>query len=279
MTDNCIAVATDFSGRADRAIDRALQLANDRNRKLCVLHALDDMDAENADWSALDRKMQASVGSAEKPGKLEFVYPEGSPPQAIADACKLRDAAMLLIGPARYNSIGDYFLGTSVDYVLRHTTLPVLVVKNRVRAPYDRIVAGTDFSDESAHAIAEAARIFPDAAIHVVHAWHVPFESWNSDAYVADETAEGEGGDMQAFLSKLAQREPRLSKASGELVRGSPVKAIRDALGDEPNSLVVLGSHGTSGWKQAMIGSVTSDLLRYVEADMLVIDTKDPVRK
>jgi len=275
MADQCIAVATDFSARADRAIDRALQISRSQSRKLCVLHALDVVEAENADWSALHRKMRSSVGTDEEKGAVEFVFPEGSPPKAIASACNERDAELLVIGPARYNSLGDYFLGTSVDYVLRHTQLPLLVVKNRVRSPYDRIVAGTDFSPESAHAIIAAARLFPNAAVHVVHAWHVPFEGWNRDAYVADEMVEGEGGKMEKFLRRLAEREPRLSDATSELVRGGPIKAINAGLEKAPGALVVLGSHGNSGWRQAAIGSVTSDLLRFVESDMLVVNTKD----
>ncbi len=274
MPDNCIAVATDFSARADRAIDRALQISKSQDHKLCVLHALDVIDADKADWSELDRKMRATVGSGETAGEIEFVYPEGSAPKAICRVSEERDAAMLLVGPARYNSLGDYFLGTAVDYVLRNTTRPVLVVKNRVRGAYENIVAGTDFSEASAYAIVKAARMFPNAKLHIVHAWHVPFEGWNKDAYVADEMVEGETGKMNAFLEKLTAEEPRLSEATTQLVRGNPIQAIRDGLGRDPNALVVLGSHGSSGWRQAAIGSVTSDLLRFVEADMLVVNTK-----
>jgi len=274
MADKCIAVATDFSSRADRAIDRALQISDAQDQKLCVLHALDTAEADTADWPELNRKMRACVGSDEEPGKLEFVFPEGSPPKAITRICEEREAALLVVGPARYNSLGDFFLGTAVDYVLRNTTRPVLVVKNRVRSPYRNIIAGTDFSDGSAHAIMTAARMFPDAAIHIVHAWHVPFEGWNKDAYVADEMVEGEGGKMAEFRDKLASQEPRLADTTTQLVRGNPTTAIKDGLERDPSALVVLGKHGTSGWRQAAIGSVTSDLLRFVEADMLVVDTK-----
>lgn len=274
MPDKCIAVATDFSARADRAIDRALQISEARDHKLCVLHALDMIDVEKANWAELNRKMRASVGQDEQADTLEFIYPEGSPPKAICRVCEEREAALLVIGPARYNSLGDYFLGTSVDYVLRNTTRPVLVVKNRVRGAYDTIVAGTDFSTASAYAIIEAARLFPDAKVHVVHAWHVPFAGWNKDAYVADELVDGETAEMTAFLERLGEGEPRLTDATSQLVRGNPLQAIREGLERDPNALVVLGSHGSSGWRQAAIGSVTSDLLRFVEGDMLVVNTK-----
>ncbi|MEM7666742.1 MAG: universal stress protein [Pseudomonadota bacterium] len=275
MSTHCIVVATDFSARADRAIDRGLLLSRTMNGKLRVIHALEFSDAENADWSELDRKMRECVGVDSETDTVEFAYPEGSPPKAIAKACEADDVGLLVVGPARYNSLGDFFLGTSVDYVLRHTSKPVLVVKKRAAKPYSQIVAGTDFSAGSAHAIVAASRMFPDAAVEIVHAWHVPFEGWQKDSYVAEETAAGEAEKMEAFLQLLIAQEPRLSEATTRLVRGGALQAINASLEHDPGALVVLGSHGTSGFRQAAIGSVTSDMLRCVDADVLVVNTRD----
>ncbi len=276
MTTPTIVVATDFSARADRAIDRSLLLSKSMNAKLRVIHALDLVEAETADHLELDRKMQDCVGTGTESGdNIEFAYPEGSPPKAIANACEAEDVALLAVGPARYNTLGDYFLGTAIDYVLRHTSKPVLVVKNRAAHAYSQIIAGTDFSVGSAHAIIEAARMFPDAAIHIVHAWHVPFSAWQQDRYVVDETAQGEAEKMEDFLSELMARETRLAEATTELVQGTALQAINKGLKRDPTALVVLGSHGTSGFRQAAIGSVTSDLLRCVEADVLVVNVRE----
>lgn len=274
MPANCIVAATDFSARADRALDRAIQLSRDSGSCLCVVHALDVIDADKADWAALDGKMRQCVGAEPKPGSLEFLYPEGSPPLAIAKACEKKDASLLVIGPARYNTLGDFFIGTAVDYVLRETARPVLVVKNRVRMPYRQIIAGTDFSSASAHAIVTAARMFPKLPVHITHAWEVPFKGLQQDSYVVDETRDGERARMDRFLEQLAETEPALKTATSELIQGNVVHAIRSSLVLDPNALIVLGSHGTSGWRQAAIGSSTSDLLRFIDADMLVVNTK-----
>lgn len=275
MTNSSIVVATDFSARADRAIDRGWQLSREKECAIRFVHALEIDDAESVDRTELDRKMRECVGSEQSEGKIEFAYPEGSATKAIARAGEAEDVGLLIVGPARYNSLGDYFLGTSVDYLLRNTSKPVLVVKNRARGPYRQIVAGTDFSVGSAHAIITAARMFPDAAVHIVHAWHVPFQAWQQDSYVAEEIAQSEQKKMEAFLAEIAAREARLTHATTELVEGTALQAINTGLKRDPTALVILGSHGTSGFRQAAIGSVTSDLLRSVEADMLVVNVKD----
>ncbi|MEM6907259.1 MAG: universal stress protein [Pseudomonadota bacterium] len=274
MTAPLIAVATDFSSRADRAVDRGWQIGRDMAARVRFIHAIELADARNTNRVDLDRKMSECVGASVDDESCEFLYPEGSPPKAIAGACQTDDVALLVVGPARYNTLGDYFLGTSVDYVLRHTTKPVLVVKNRARGPYRRIIAGTDFSPGSAHSILTAAQMFPDAAIHITHAWEVPFKALQQDSYVAAETQQGEAEKMEKFKAALIERDPALANATYNLVQGGPLTAIRETLASDTSALVVMGSHGTSGWRQAAIGSVTSDLLRYIESDVLVVNTK-----
>lgn len=276
MTISCIAVATDFSARADRAIDRALSIGERSGSLVRLVHALDYMEADRADWNALDKRMRECVGDT--PCKTEFAYPEGSPPQAIAEASEAKDVDLLVIGPARYNSIGDFFLGTAVDYVLRYTTKPVLVVKQRPRVAYRHIIAGTDFSAGSRHAILSAARMFPQAQVHVVHGWHVPFEGFQRDSYVAEEVEADARKALDAFMKTLPEEEPSLAEATSALVRGGAFAAITTEFADRcelaSEGLVVLGSHGTSGFRQAALGSVTSDLLRSLKPDVLVVNTR-----
>ncbi|MEM7700791.1 MAG: universal stress protein [Pseudomonadota bacterium] len=278
MTNPYILVATDFSSRADRAIDRALQMGRDRKSPVRFLYVLEPGGKQKPTPDDLDRRMEQCVGypkgTDQGGGPIEFIYPEGSPPEAIAAACEASDVSLLLIGPARYNSISDFFLGTAVDHVLRNTTKPVLIVKKRCRAPIDQIVAGTDFSQGSAHAIIEAARLFPDAAVHVTHAWHVPFEGFQRDGHVADEVEDEGSKHLQEFVAGLTEREPRLADATIGLVRGGAFDAVKDGLKRFPRALVALGSHGESGFRQATLGSNTSDMLRFLDADILVINTK-----
>jgi nucleotide-binding universal stress UspA family protein len=275
---DCIIVATDFSSRADRAIDRALQLGRDTKRAIRFIHAFEPGARNAPGREELDRRMEQCVGypagTDQGGGAIEYAYPEGSPPVAIARASEAEDAGLLLIGPARYNSLGDFFMGTAVDYVLRHTEKPVLIVKKRVRDSYGAIVAGTDFSAGSAHAIIAAARLFPDAHVHVVHAWHVPFEGFQRDGYVADEVASEDARKLDEFMAMLAEREPRLSAATTGLMRGGAFDAVKEGLKTHPDALVALGSHGATGFREATLGSNTSDLLRFVDADILVVNTK-----
>lgn len=275
MSKPTIAVATDFSSRADRAIDRAKLLAEEMDGRLLAVHATNLAADDAPDVSALKLKMHAATGLAEQPDKVAYAFVPGSPPSAICRVCDDSEVSVLAIGPARYNSIGDYFLGTAVDIILRKATTPVLVVKKRAYEPYKQIVAGTDFSAGSAKAIMTAAQMFPNASIHVLHAWQVPFQAFNKDAYVADQTQAEHQKRLDTFMGHLAKYGDNLRNATGEVVRGDAIEAMRKGLQLTPDALVVLGSHGESGFRQATIGSVVSDLLLFLEADTLVVNAKD----
>ncbi len=273
MQTGYIVAATDFSARADRAIDRARQLSLELELGLRVVHALEIEEADAATNSALERRMRDVVMAGPEDG-IDFAFPVGSVPKAIARCTEADDVRLLVVGPARYNSLGDYVVGTAVDYILRHTVKPVLVVKNRPSQPYRSIVAATDFSVASAEAILRAARMFPKAAVHIIHAWHIPLDGWEQDRAIESRTEKDIAAQMEHFVTELAAREARLSDATTQLMRGGPVQAIRKGLQLDPRALVVVGSYGASGLRQAVIGSVTSDLLRQIEADVLVVNPK-----
>lgn len=102
-----------------------------------------------------------------------------------------RGSALILTGVGRHNSISDYFLGTAVDHLIRTTMVPVLVVKQRPHAPYSTLLVAMDLSSCSRKALIRAGEMFTDAALHIVHAFHVPYEGcMPSDEVHAKEQAQ-----------------------------------------------------------------------------------------
>lgn len=274
MTIRTILAATDLSARSDRAIDRAKLLKEEFAAKLRIVHVTNLPADNHPDLQSVEFQMRQATGLEPDGDEVEFAIVAGSPPLAIAQEAERDDVSLLVMGPARYNSLGDYFLGTAVDHVLRHVAKPALIVKQRANSPYTRIIAGTDFSAGSAHAILTAARMFPRAEVHIVHGWHVPFEGLQRDAYVPKEIAETAARQMEAFVKQLCEEEPNLAGVTTNLVKGGAVEALRSELKLKPDALVVIGSHGASGFRQAVLGSSTSDLLRFINADTLVVSTK-----
>lgn len=263
-----IVAATDFSARADRAVDRALMLGRELGRDVDLLHALEYAPGQKVDKRALDKKMCEILppGTGES---IRFAYPEGSVPSAIARYAEDYDASLLVLGVARYNSIGDYFLGTAVDRIIRGTSKPVIVVKNRPHHPYSKIVVATDFSDASKKAIRWALETFPDAPIHVVHAFHVPFQAWNQAPYVAAEIEQ----EAKSRMADLVQELPDAAtqRITTHVFQGNLTSVINSVTEEQGGDLVVVGSQGETGFRHATIGSQANAVLEHSIVDTALI--------
>jgi nucleotide-binding universal stress UspA family protein len=129
---------------------------------------------------------------------------------------------------------------------------------------YDTIVVPTDGSKHArrvAEHAAALAREF-DATIHVVHAVDVqaeagPFSAGGVDEEFVDRLeSEGEKAvaDVEAHV--------RASSVHTQILRGEPSEAILEYAADNDTDLVALGTHGRTGIRRYIAGSVTERVVR-----------------
>lgn len=259
-----IIATTDFSASADRAIDRGIALSKQVSAPLILVHAV---NAAEVDADRLDSQMHSVL--PEQDVEVTFAYPVGNVPTAIADFADNQKASAILMGVARHNSIGDFFLGNAVDHVIRSTSLPVLVVKRRPQMPYGKVAIATDFSSYSLEALQWIANFLPEAALHLVHSYHVPYEAWNKDPYVAEEIRSTAGKSLSQFIEKLD--EGLRGRIQTHIIKSNLSSAVNDVVDQENIDLVVLGSHGESGFRHATIGSQANALLLSTKVDTAIV--------
>lgn len=262
-----ILLASDFSARSDRPLERAAALANDWDAKLVIAHVLEGKAASN-DEAAIERLRDDLPAFA---AGAELVVRSGSTPNLLVTIAAERGSSLIVTGVARYNSIGDYLLGTAVDHIVRNAEVPVLVVCKRADHPYSRIVVATDFSDCSHAALVAAGHLFPEARIDLVHAFHVPYEGWlKSDDvrdYVRGEDQEG----MDRFLAGPTIPAELRDRIDALVEEGETGSVIVRRLRDSGANLLVMGTHGRSGFAHATIGSQAEALLAGVDTDVLMV--------
>jgi nucleotide-binding universal stress UspA family protein len=138
--------------------------------------------------------------------------------------------------------------------------------------PKKHVVVPVDFSDDSFAAVDVAlAMAAGPMAVHVVHvlpdlAVTEPVELWEAIDY----------GKMRE-RAETALRE-RLDASGAEGVRttiliGDPGQAIADYAKEQHTDLIVLPSHGCTGWRRFLLGSVTERVVRLAECPVLVLKT------
>lgn len=273
-----ILFATDFSSRCDRSLERAILLATKWQARLILLHVLEKRratmgdDARRAEEVRLHGLLRAEFG--DHAGETETRIARGPVGDTVVAVSGEIGADLVVTGVARYDELGDFVLGSTVDRLVRYSPVPVLIVKKRARAAYDDIVVATDFSPCSAAALRTAAAMFPKARLHLVHAYHVPFEGLiskdeNRAAFEKEHVAE-----MAAFLSGLSLPDDIAARLSTHVVYGETENAVQSVVEATGAGLAAIGTHGRTGFVAAMIGSIAEAMLGALDCDVLAVRSR-----
>ena len=140
--------------------------------------------------------------------------------------------------------------------------------------PFTKILVGTDFSESASRAVEMAVDVASryGAKLVVVHAWDVP--------------SLGYGGMMQApvdFITPIEEaarqqleeltRELRKTKPDVEalLYRGVAWDRLLAAVDESKADLVVVGTHGRTGIRHALLGSVAERVVRLSPVPVLTV--------
>jgi len=137
-----------------------------------------------------------------------------------------------------------------------------------------RILCPIDFSDASAHALEQAAAIarWSGGTLTVLNVEHPifmpvptlppPFEG------ISDVRLSTVRERMTAFIQAVSMQRV---KTTTMVDVGEPVPKIFEHVASLPADLVVIGTHGASGFDRLMLGSVTEKILRKARCPVLTV--------
>lgn len=287
--------ATDFSGAARHAVDRAARLAHETGAALTLVHVLpgDTLQALRQ-WlgpgHALEQQLHEDARrqlgllvsdlQAHRHVAAQAVCASGSVLDQVHREAEALDAGLLVLGARGAGFLRRLVLGSTSERLLRRTTRPLLVVRQAPHEPYRRVLVALDFSPWSARSIGLARRVAPHARLLLFTAWQVPFEDKLHFAGVGAEAIERY---RQQARAEASQRVHALAAASGLkpadweacIVEGDASRRIVEHEQDKGCDLVVLGKHGQSATEDLLLGSVSKHVLAEGTADVLVSTARD----
>ena len=139
-----------------------------------------------------------------------------------------------------------------------------------------QILCATDLSQASEPAWDEAqrlARLFGAelALLHVVPPLPIPLEGY-FPPQMYQELVEGASREAQAALEGLLARmaEPRV-KARARVEEGPAAQRILDVAREESADLVVVGTHGRTGFGRILLGSIADRVVRVAPCPVLTV--------
>ena len=143
-------------------------------------------------------------------------------------------------------------------------------------APYRAILCPVDFSSGAAAALRTAAElaVAADAPLKVLYATHFeapPYFTESAQMELAKQLVNARLAAQDALASWCEPHLPPGVKGSYEIAERPPVDAIRQAAEQMPGCWIVMGTHGRTGWRRLLLGSVTERTLREAGAPVLTI--------
>lgn len=218
-------------------------------------------------------ELQELVAGLSREAQVVCHVVPGSGHDALAETVEDVGADMVLVGATRKGRLGRTLLGTTSGRVMRSVTVPVLVLREPLPATGARVLLCTDLSELSAktyRAGIDAAEALFGAGNVVLRSLLVTREPFGFLLPAVDDEGlrRTAGGDHQRFLERYGlgdaglETDVRIGEAADEIVTQAEAW---------PADLVVVGTHGRSGWSRRFLGSVAESVLRNVACNALVI--------
>lgn len=273
-------LATDLSPRGDRALERAIELASHWRAELHVVNALENELLPEPyikrEIAARQSEAKAMLAMATKRSgtKTAVHIPVGAAANAVIETARAIRAGLVIMAPAGHTTLSTVVLGSTVERVLRHADQPVLVVKQRCQGAYRSIVVAVDLSDNSALALRQALRLFPDARFTVVHAFETPFSAFAAAGAVEAEVRALHNKEVAALVAREsagAKRGAKPAKIRLVIEKGRADDVLAREMEVGQTDLVVLGTHGLTGVRRAVIGSTAERLIETLPCDVLAV--------
>jgi nucleotide-binding universal stress UspA family protein len=262
-------VCTDGSAGGNNAVAGTLDLAKACGSQVFVVQVLEivpEFQAVMPDLKyslAQEAQRNMEVIEAEATSlrvPIQFLMPEGQQPHAaiVTEAEKIQPN-LVIMGRRGKHGLADILLGSVTARVIGHSPVNVLVVPQGGAIGFQRILVASDGSAHSEATWELALSMAKQAASQLIA--------------VAVAPEEGDIIEAQALVHKMLTAANRAGMPlKGVSPQGVAPDAgiIHQAIKNEVD-LIIMGSHGRTGLKRLLMGSVTERVIGQSPCPVLVV--------
>lgn len=282
-----VLVPLDGSETSERIVDQIDVIVPPGLRELLLVHVAPKSDAHEGRLGLLvereveERRTQLNELAEKLTARglaARALLKRGKPVEQIVHAAIEEGADLIAMTKRGFGTIGRILVGSVADKVVRHSPVPVLLVRAETLfqrgarvVPPDRILVPVDGSERS-------MRILP-SVFKMAHG----FGSKITLAYVAREN-EPDGVLPYEHLDRPAARvvERTMNAAARKLrnrgatvnvvvVAGDPAERILELQKRQGHDLIAMTTHGRTGFERWLLGSVAEKVLKAADVPLLVL--------
>lgn len=286
---------TDFSPPSRAALDHALLWTELHDAELVLLHVLSLRTADpfNPEHhfpapEEFEERLRALADSemalffappTDKPMRIrQLVRQAPEVERGILEFSETEDVDLVVLATHGRRGAAHLLIGSVAAEVLRRSERAVLVVPARSSRPAGRlrrILAPTDFSSPSRHAVAHARALAASTGaklelLHVLPHLEVPLPMNPGSFGASGVVAELEPAARKALEEMAGEPGPQAAIET-EVWHGPAATTILNRAAEMDADLVVLATHGNTGLDRLLLGSVTEKVARLAVQPVLVL--------
>jgi len=283
---------TDGSDGATFAFDHVLDLAARHDATVHVLNVADTtqnglLEIRGADVDALEQEGDRIVREAAKKADKRGVdtvtdVVRGEPYREIVDYTEHHGLDLVVMPTHGRRGLERFLLGSTSERVVRTADVPVLTMRPdddvTISHPYQNVLVPTDGSNCANQALAIGVDVADaeDATLHLLSVIAITALGADARPDIRMEMLEESAHELLDEAAAFAD-DAGVEPASTTVEYGPSIhKAILAYVDDHDIDLVVVGTHGRTGFDRYVLGSVTEYLVRTSPIPVLTVQPPDP---
>lgn len=216
---------------------------------------------------------QAEDMAEEEGVKLRTYLEQGEPYQRIIDLAFSLNVDLIILGRTGKTGLSGAIIGSTTMRTIGSSPVDVLVIPKEKPIKCRRIlvpVDGSEFSDRATMRAIELSKLFK-GTLCFLNVVEVPLELFEGPGEIAQviESLKLSGEEIVRKLKRKAKEEGL--DAESLVVEGIIEEEILRIAEEKECDLIVMGSHGKTGIKRLLMGSVTEGVIKMGNLPVLVV--------
>lgn len=284
-----ILVPIEGSARDTEARAMARHIARQMSAGIILIHVAPTWFETKAIVAAEQRLDAYAIALRAEGIEAHFLMEYGEPAAGIADAARRQDAQMIVLAPGQRAMLEALWHPHVTSGLLGHATAPLFVLPDTapeqvvpeiLSAPDAKVIVALDGS-ENAEAALPLAKQFAQsyqrtltlvrvvAPVFILGAGVEALEAQREAQYA-------EEAEAHRYLIEMRKRiaaETPLTVTTIELV-GPVADQLAHLAASLHGSVLVMGTHGHSGLRRMVVGSVAADVLRRATTPLIIVPSR-----
>tara|TARA_R110002051_G_scaffold24639_1_gene60950 strand:+ start:809 stop:1642 length:834 start_codon:yes stop_codon:yes gene_type:complete len=270
-----ILVPVDFSKFSEYALEVAASLAKEYGAEILVFHMLgisDSVLASNEAIEMAEAKYYMTMAKERFDTFLNQDYLKGiriteviqnyKVFSEINELAKEQEIDLIVMGSHGSKGLSDFFIGSNTEKVVRTSSVPVLVIKQRrPQFKIENVVFACDFKIENLYAFIHAMTLFTEFGSKI----NLVYVNRPSEYYITKSELDDRISYLMSKVRDLKVENMEVAYVTDYSIEHGILEYCKQIQAD----LVAIPTHGRKGWAHFFVGSLGEKMANHAEMPVM----------